>query len=127
MSDDTKKLYSDVEIKRIQEQAIITAEVGDLKATVPEIFSALKVLTKSIAEIPLQMKECQETVDRDVKKYMHSKFITDIDVLELEKRFEERVDKISNKINMGTWVISGFIVAASFFFWLTTHTNIIIS
>ena len=121
------KLYTEDEIRHIKEQAVIVAEVGELKSTVPEIFSALKGLTKSIAEIPLQMKECQETVDRDVKQYMHKKFITDVDILELEKRFEDRVDEIAGKISMAMWVVSGFITAGTFFLFLMTHTNIVVS
>ena len=118
------KVYSDEEIIRIKEQAIITAEVGDLKATSREIFSSLKSLNKAIGEIPIKITECRDAMDREIKEYMHDKFLTESDLRKFERQVEVKIDIVARQVSKATWVVSGFITAAMFITWIMRYTDI---
>lgn len=120
----TTKAYTKEDIERIKEQAVITAEVGELKATLPEIFSALKVINKNMADMPLQLMECKGEVDREIKDYMHDRFLTEKDLMKFEHHVESKIETVSNQVNKATWIISGFISAGIFIIWLMNYTNL---
>ena len=119
-----KKEYSIDDIERIKEQAVLNAEVGELKSTVPEIFVALKGLTKAIAEIPIKIMECRDDMDREIKEYMHDRFLTERDLEIFERKVEVKIDIVSKQVSKGTWVISGFISMGVFVMWLMEYTDL---
>ena len=129
------KTYTDDDIERIREQAVLTAEVGELKSTVPEVFASLKSLNKAIAEIPIKIMECRDDMDREIKQYMHGKFLTEGDLNALERKLEDRVsqevtavktkiDKVDRNVSKATWIVSGFLTACTFVIWLMKFTDI---
>ena len=119
-----EKLYTEDEIKQIKEQAVLTADVGDLKATIPELFAAIKAINRSIVAIPIQITECRNDMDKEIKKYMHDRFLTEGDLNAFEKKVEIKIDAVGTKVNKATWVVSGFITAAMFITWLMKYTDI---
>ena len=119
---------SSQEIELIKEQAVQGARIDEMEKYIPEIFSSLKQLTKNVNDIPLTILNCRNDVDKEIKTYMHDKFLTDIDLQALEKKLERHVDeevvivtskveKVGYKVNQATWIISGFISAGVFIMW----------
>jgi len=119
---------SSQEIELIKEQAVQGARIDEMEKYIPEIFSSLKQLTKNVNDIPLTILNCRNDVDKEIKTYMHDKFLTDIDLQALEKKLEKHVDeevvivtskveKVGYKVNQATWIISGFISAGVFIMW----------
>ena len=120
------KSYTDDEIKAIKEQAVLVAEVGDLKATIPEIFAAIKAQNKALTAIPIQITECRDDMDREIKNYMHGRFLTEADLRKFERQVEIKVDKVSDQVNRATWIVSGFISAGIFIMWVMKYTDLFV-
>lgn len=115
------------ELEMLQQQAVTAAKVKELTQVMPEIFATLKALSASVANIPMEIVSCRNSMDKEMKEYMHNAFITEDDLAIFETKLETSVTlemaKISQRINKASWVIGAFISAATFFNYLITNTN----
>ncbi len=111
---------SDRELERIKEQAVMAAKVDEIENIVPEIFAAIKSLTKDIGAIPMEIVNCKQAMDNEIRKYIHDEFVT-TDLF--EKRMAEELLAIKLLISKAGWILSGMIGAASIFNYLIMHTN----
>lgn len=113
---------SDTELELVRQQAVQQARIDEVEKYIPEIFASLKQLTKTVNDIPLTILNCRNDVDKEIKSYMHDKFIMegDLNKLEtkLEKHVDEEVDEVNRKVdnvgsmvNRAAWIITGFISA----------------
>lgn len=113
---------SDTELQLVRDQAVQQARIDEVEKYIPEIFASLKQLTKTVNDIPLTILNCRNDVDKEIKTYMHDKFITDGDLNKLEQKLEKHVDvevetvnkkveDVGSKVNKATWMIAGFISA----------------
>lgn len=115
------------EVKQIEKLAIQGARIDEIEKYVPEIFASLKSINKTVTEVPLNILRCRNEVDKEIKAYMHDKFITDTDLTaletKLEKRVQEEVDQVTDQVqsvgklvNRATWVITGAVLSGSVIF-----------
>ena len=125
-NDDAQTLHLTLnELKRLQEQAVISAKVNELNALMPEIFTTLKALAKAIDAIPLEIERSRVAMDKEHKRYTDEKFITTNQLTIFETKLETKVSQelllVSQKINRAGWWLSGVIAAATFFNFLVTN------
>ena len=114
------------ELEKEREHAVIHEKVRQFDELIPKIFDIVANVEKSIQNIPLDMLKCREDLDEDMRKYMHDKFISNSDLEHFEGKLERRMGMIETKVGKATWIVSGFIAAGTFIFYIASHTNIII-
>lgn len=129
MADNDKTIHlTPRELEMLQQQAVTSAKVTELTGMMPEIFTTLKALSVAISNIPMEIVNCRNKMDKDIKEYIHDTFITDDDLTIFETKLETKVtleiNKISQRINKASWVIGGFISAATVINYLITNTSI---
>lgn len=118
---------SEHEIELIKEQAVQQSRIDEIEKYIPEIFTSLKTMNKSINEIPLTILQCRTDFDAELKSYMHDKFIMEGDLNKLEKKLEKHVDievrAVTKRVDRVGWMVSGFITAGVFIMWYLKIIN----
>ena len=114
------------ELEKEREHAVIHEKVKQFDELIPKIFATMSNVERSVQDIPLQMMKCREELDNDMRNYMHDKFISNSDLDQFEGKLEKRMCMIETKVGKATWIVSGFIAAGTFIFYIASHTNIII-
>lgn len=126
------------ELEKEREHAVIKSKLDGIENLVPELFQNIKQLTKSVTEIPVEIINCRNEVDKEMKQYMHDEFVTAADLQKAETKIEARIGVEMKKMGIditslkqmiwrATWIVSGFITAGVTIFWILSHTNITIS
>jgi len=122
------KLYSEKEMLKIREQAVLEARLDEVFESIPALHSAIKVLNVSVNEtkvavnnIPTQMQACRNEVETKIRKYVDGEFVKE---RELEQKINEKLSSVIKDISRAKWTVSGFIVAATTFMILLRYTEI---
>lgn len=118
------------ELEKEREHAVISARLEQLDSVIPELFATAKGLDEKITNIPLEIIACRDRMDKDMKNYIHDEFVTNGDLQQFESKLEKQIGKdfeiVNRKIGRATWIVSGFISAGTFIFFLLSHTNLTI-
>jgi len=121
-------LITPAELERIKRQAVMESKVDGMEKMLPEIFGSLKALNKSVDKIPLEIVNCRDDLERDIKTYTHNGFVTGAELKTFETKLEGKMNSsfhsLNAKISRGGWILSGFIAASSVFSFLLTKTSL---
>lgn len=123
------------ELEKEREHAVIKEKLTSLEDMVPQIHASMRSLDAKVGDIPMEILACRDRMDKNMKDYMHSEFVTNVDLQMFESKLETQIGKDINNIRTdlmsvrtmmwkATWIISGFISAGIFMTWLLSHTNI---
>lgn len=117
------------ELAREKEQAVIESKVDDIETMIPEIWSSLKSLDKAVSSIPMQIVSCRDEIEKEMRGYSHEQFITDRELNRFETKLEAKLSAqifgIRGTINKASWILTGFITAATFFNYIVSHTEVL--
>lgn len=123
------------ELEKEIEHGVMREQIASHEKLIPEIFAAIKSTNVSMSNIPLEIVRCRDEMEKDIKNYMHSGFITDNDLQKFETKLEDRMrvemqtmnelmNKVMSRVNQGTWIITGAVLAGAAVVWILTKTNI---
>ena len=119
------------ELEKEREHAVISAKLKQLDELIPQVHEAMKKLDDKVSSIPMDILTCKETMERSQRQYMHNEFVTTTELKlfesKLEKSISEDFASVNRKIGRASWVVSGFIMAATGIFYILSHSNLVIS